>query len=148
MTNVPIIMVSNDDKLGISLLLLRLGVFVVMIMWTLDKFLYPDHAAAVFANFYMLEGLGEGAFYLIGTVQLVVVLGFVAGLFRAWTYGLVLAMHAISTFSSWKQYLDPFENLLFFAAWPMLAACVALFLLRRDDRLLNIDAWRERKSPD
>ncbi len=135
-----------DKKLGIALLLLRLGVFIVMFMWTLDKFLHPDHAAAVFANFYMLEGLGEGAFFLIGAVQLVIVLGFVAGMFRAWSYGLVLAMHTVSTFSSWRQYLDPFENLLFFAAWPMLAACVALFLLRKSDRLLNFDAWRENKT--
>ncbi len=113
-----------------------------MFVWTLDKFVQPEHAAAVFANFYMVEGLGHGAFYVIGTVQLVIVLGFLSGIFRTWTYGLVLAMHTVSTLSSWKQYLDPFGNLLFFAAWPMLAACVALFLLREDDRLMNIDAWR------
>lgn len=26
--------------------------------------------------------------------------------------------------------LDPFSHLLFFAAWPMLATCIALYLLR------------------
>jgi putative oxidoreductase len=46
------------------------------------------------------------------------------------SYGLVLIMHAISTLSSWQQYLDPFNNLLFFGAWPMLAACYALYVLR------------------
>lgn len=134
-------MASNDKSLHVSLLLLRLGVFMVMVMWTLDKFVQPEHAAAVFANFYMLEELGGGAFYAIGAAQLLIVLGFGAGIFRTWTYGLVLAMHTISTFSSWKQYLAPFDNLMFFAAWPMLAACIALFLLREDDVLLNLDAW-------
>lgn len=42
----------------------------------------------------------------------------------------VLLLHGISTLSSYRQYLDPFNNLLFFAAWPMLAACFALYLLR------------------
>jgi len=45
------------------------------------------------------------------------------------TYGAVLLLHAVSTLSSWQQYLG-FDSLLFFAAWPMLAACYALFALR------------------
>ena len=48
-------------------------------------------------------------------------------------------MHTVSTLSSWRQYLDPFDNLLFFAAWPMLAACIALYLLRDHDNLLSIN---------
>jgi hypothetical protein len=31
--------------------------------------------------------------------------------------------------------LAPFDNLLFFAAWPMLAACITLYLLRDLDTL-------------
>ncbi|TVP87437.1 MAG: hypothetical protein EA347_07645 [Thioalkalivibrio sp.] len=135
---------GREKRLELSLLLLRLGVFIVMFFWTLNKFVAPDHASRVFEHFYHLEGLGAGALAAIGAIQLVVVLGFVAGLFRTWTYGLVLAMHAISTFSSWPQYLAAFDNLLFFAAWPMLAACVALFLLRESDNMLSLDALRLR----
>lgn len=54
-------------------------------------------------------------------------------------YGLVLALHAVSTFSAFRQYLDPFSNLLFFAAWPMLAACFALYYLRDLDTLWTVD---------
>lgn len=135
---------GNEKRLRVSLLLLRLGVFVVMFVWTLDKFVAPDHAARVFEHFYQLEGMGPGILDAIGAVQLVVILGFVAGLFRTWTYGLVLAMHAVSTLSSWPQYLAAFDNLLFFAAWPMLAACIALFLLRDSDTMLSLDALRHR----
>jgi putative oxidoreductase len=122
-----------EETLGWSLLLLRLGVFIVFLMWTLDKFVQPEHAAAVYENFYFIGGLGAAVFYLIGSVQMLIILAFVTGLFKKWTYGAILVFHAISTLSSWSQYLDAFNNLLFFAAWPMLAACVVLFLLRDYD---------------
>lgn len=127
-----------DPRLAWSLFLLRLGVFVVMFVWTLDKFVAPEHAAAVFETFYFLPGMAPWALGLIGTVQLLIVLGFVAGIARTWTYAAVLLMHAVSTLASFPRYLDPFDNLLFFAAWPMLAACVALFLLRSHDRLFTL----------
>ncbi|MEX0742706.1 MAG: hypothetical protein WD079_07890, partial [Phycisphaeraceae bacterium] len=120
---------------------------IVMIMWTLDKLVNPDHAAAVAANFYMLEGLGSAAFYLIGAVQFVIVLAFVAGFFKRFSYGLVLLMHGVSTFSSYQQYINAWDNLLFFAAWPMLAACIALYLLRELDTLWSVDAVRLSRTP-
>lgn len=36
---------------------------------------------------------------------------------------------------SYRQHLAPFGHLLFFAAWPMLAACFALYALRDLDTL-------------
>jgi putative oxidoreductase len=130
-------MIPTNRRLPVSLLLLRLGVAIVMLAWSIDKLLRPEHAAGVFGAFYGMPGLGETVFYVIGTLQLLVVLAFLAGAWRTWTYGAVLAMHAVSTLSSFRQYLAPFEgpNLLFFAAWPMLAACIALFLLRDRDTL-------------
>lgn len=128
--------------LDLSLLLLRLGVAIVMGVWSADKFVNPGHAQAVFENFYGLALTGVSIISLIGIVQGVIVLLFAVGLFRTWSYGLVLLMHGASTLSSWKQYLNAFDNLLFFAAWPMLAACIALFLLRNHDTLMNLDAMR------
>ena len=135
---------ATNQRLRISLLLLRLGVFIVMLMWTLDKFVNPGHAAAVYENFYMLSGLRAAVMYTIAALELLLVLAFVAGAFKRLTYGLVLVLHGISTLSSYAQYLDPWNNLLFFAAWPMLAACVALYLLRDDDTLAAIDSLRQR----
>lgn len=43
---------NSDRRIPVVLLLLRLSVFLVMLMWTLDKFVNPDHAAAIFQNFY------------------------------------------------------------------------------------------------
>jgi len=130
---------STDRRIPVALLLLRLSVFLVMLMWTLDKFINPDHAAAVYQNFYLISGLNNQLFYIIGAIQLIIILGFVAGFQKRWTYLLVLFFHAVSTFSSFPKYLAPFDNLLFFAAWPMLAACFTLYYLREMDTLWTVD---------
>lgn len=130
----------GEQRIANALLLLRLGVFIVMIMWTLDKFINPEHSGAVFNNFYGLGGLSDTAFIVIGALQLLVVLAFVAGFMKRYSYGLVLVLHAVSTLASWQQYLDPFNNLLFFAAWPMLAACIALYMLRDLDVRFAVDS--------
>ncbi|MEX1031796.1 MAG: hypothetical protein WDZ30_00405 [Cellvibrionaceae bacterium] len=121
---------TQQDRITWSLLSLRITVFVVMLFWTLDKFVQPEHAANVFEGFYGLGGLGSTVFYIIGALEMVIILAFVSGSWQRISYGLVLLFHAVSTVSSFRQYLDPFNNLLFFAAWPMLGACLALYLLR------------------
>lgn len=123
------------QRLSRSLLLLRISVFTVMFFWTLDKFVQPEHAGSVFEGFYGIGGLGATVFYIIGTLEMLLILAFVTGSWKRISYGLVLVLHAVSTLSSYNQYLDPFDNLLFFAAWPMLAACVTLYWLRDADTL-------------
>lgn len=127
----------GNNRLPRALLMLRLGVFVVMFIWTIDKFVRPEHATKIFANFYFIGGLGNLPIYLIGAVEMAILLVFLAGVKKRFTYGSVLLLHGISTLSAFKQYLSPFEgpNLLFFAAWPMLAACLALYTLRDLDTM-------------
>lgn len=130
-------MLTHDKKMQLSLLSLRLTVFLVMLMWTIDKFVNPAHAASVYETFYFLSGLEPTVIYAIGALELVLLLLFLIGFQKCYTYGAVLILHAVSTFSSFGMYLTPFEgpNLLFFAAWPMLAACFTLFLLRDYDTM-------------
>ena len=133
-------MTDQTRRLQWSLLLLRLTVFLVMFMWTIDKFISPEHAGKVYEKFYHIAGLEAVAMYAIGAIEIVILLLFLAGYKKTYTYGVVLILHAVSTFSSFKQYLAPFEgpNLLFFAAFPMLAACFTLFLLRDQDKILSV----------
>jgi len=133
---------TDTARLHWSLLGLRLGVFLVMLMWTLDKFVQPEHSAKVFQGFYGLGGLNTEIFWVLGALELLLLAAFVTGSWKRWSYGLVLLLHGVSTLSSYKQYLDPFSNLLFFAAWPMLAACVALYLLRDQDRKWTLGLGR------
>ncbi|MGE0641581.1 MAG: hypothetical protein AB7G12_15985 [Thermoanaerobaculia bacterium] len=137
---------KQGTRLRWSLAALRLSVFVVMAAWTVDKFVRPDHSAKVFEGFYGLGGLGETVLHGIGIAELLLLMLFLVGAAKTFTYGTVLVLHAVSTLSSYRQYLAPFEgpNLLFFAAWPMLAACLALFLLRDDDTLATLGGRRPR----
>ncbi len=133
-------MAEYEKKLQFSLLFLRVTVFLVMFMWTIDKFVNPGHAAKVYESFYYMAGLESVVMYAIGAAEMVLLLLFLAGYKKTLTYGAVLILHAVSTLSSFNQYLAPFEgpNLLFFAAWPMLAACFTLFLLRDQDKMLSL----------
>lgn len=126
------------DKIQLPLLSLRLGVFLVMLMWTLDKFINPGHSAAVFENFYGIADAGPSLLSVLASLELILLALFVTGMFKKFSYGAVLLLHAVSTFSSYRQYLAPFDNLLFFAAWPMLSACFALFVLRDYDNMWTI----------
>lgn len=131
---------NRSFRLKLSLLTMRLSVFVVMSMWTIDKFINPGHGAKIIEKFYFIPGLPETVMLGIGVLESIVLVCFVLGLFKKWTYGAVLLFHAVSTFSSWQQYLSPFEgpHLLFFAAWPMLSGCLLLFLLREEDSLWTL----------
>lgn len=120
-------------RLQWSLFLLRIGVFIVMFMWTMDKFFNPAHSARILEVFYGISGSSNLAVYIMGTLQLLLVLAFVTGIKKRISYGLIFILHAASTLSSYDRYIDGFNNLLFFAAWPMLAACWALYLLRDED---------------
>ncbi|MCA1767143.1 MAG: hypothetical protein LC639_02785 [Idiomarina sp.] len=128
---------SLEQKLPWALLALRVGIFIVMFVWALDKFVNPGHTAAIFEGFYGISGLSATIATVLGAVQVLLCLAFLLGLWKTITYGIILVLHGVSTLSSFPQYLDAFNNLLFFAAWPMLAACIALFLLRDYDTKLS-----------
>lgn len=131
---------KRPSNLQLSLLLMRLSIFVVMLMWTIDKFINPHHSAKVFEKFYFISGLESTIFVVIGIIELIILTGFVLGINKRFCYAAVLIFHTVSTLSSYQQYISPFQgpNLLFFAAWPMLAGCLMLYLLREDDTLLAL----------
>jgi hypothetical protein len=127
---------TEAKSLKISLLLLRLGVFMVFLVWTLDKFFSPGHAARVFEKYYFFKGLGNEIVYVVGFLQAVITLAFLFGIKKKYSYGIIFLMHLASTLVSYEQYFKP--NLLFFATFPMLAATVALYLMRDQDTLMTI----------
>jgi putative oxidoreductase len=139
-------------RVKISLLALRFGIVLLMAPWAIDKLLRPDHAISVLSRFSFVGELLYPFIFPAGVAQLAVIAAFATGWARTWTYGAVLAMHAVSTLSTWCEYLQPYEgaNLPYFAAWPALGACFALFLLREQDTLLSVatqDGAGVRRTP-
>jgi len=127
-----------------ALLFLRLTIFLVMLMWVLDKFARPTRPSFVYETLYHIPGLTELLSFFVGSVVLLVIIAFVLGWKKIISYGAVFVLHAISTVSLTPQFLRPFEydNELLYAAWPMLAACYALFSLRDYDTLYVVERRR------
>ena len=123
-----------------SLLILRLTLAAMFAPWVIDKFINPDHATAVWAAFYFIEEAPAFAPYIAGAAQALILVLFVLGLFKLFSYGLVLLMHGVSTLSTWEKLIHPYDggNILFWAAVPALGAAIALFLLREEDTLLSL----------
>ncbi|WP_086984455.1 hypothetical protein [Vibrio aphrogenes] len=134
-----------ENKLAVCLLALRLTIALVFMMWALDKIFVPEHASKVFAAFYSMN-ISSHLAVALGIIQVVFVTIFALGLCKNVTYLLILIFHAGSTLSALTKYFDPFNNLLFFAAWPMLAACFVLYLLREFDVLTLSNRAREIKT--
>jgi len=130
---------DTNRRLAISLFFIRITVFLVMFMWALRKYFDPVHAGKLFEKYYFISGLNETLIYGIVALQLILIVVFLFGIAKFWSYGLVMLLHAGSTLSPMMAYFAPYEgnHLLFFTAWPMLAACVTLFLLRDNDTMLT-----------
>lgn len=126
-----------QKKLPLGLFFIRATLALVFFVWAFDKLFNTAHTQAVFAGFYGFD-ISTTAAIGLGVVQLAFVAIFAAGLFKNVTYLLILLMHAGSTFVSMGKYLDPFNNLLFFAAWPMLGAAFILYSLREYDTFLAL----------
>lgn len=135
----------RSRELRVALLVLRVGLGVFLLLWSVDKMVAPEQTAKIFQYFYK-TALPASFAPAVGALEAVLSLALLAGLWRTWTYGAALVLHAFSTLSTWKQLLTPFgEHHLFIAAIPVLAAFVALFLLRREDTLLTLGG--DRGSP-
>ncbi len=132
-------MKSNSMKL--ALFFMRISIFLVFAIWCLDKFYNPGHTSKVFQHFYFSPAFDSNVSFIIGSLQGVILVGFVLGIRKKFTYGAVLLMHLISTASSYTMYAKPWDipNILFWAAFPMLAACYALYVLRDDDTFLTMN---------
>ena len=142
---------KDRDRIANALLLLRLGVFIVVLMWTLDKFINPGHSAGVFENFYGLSGWGPTAFMILGALELVLLVGFVIGYMKTYTYGFILVIHAISTLSSWKQLLNPYARLIHHPSYcdavrPRICG-VSLGRASSPDRRVRLRCTRSRNTP-
>ncbi|MGB3403619.1 MAG: hypothetical protein WBA77_13105 [Microcoleaceae cyanobacterium] len=131
---------TEEGKLLISLAIIRITIGIFFLVWSIEKIIAPELAQRVFKNFYFSE-ISPGVSVIIGIIQTLIVIAFLLGLFKTFSYGALLGMHAVSVFSTYQQLLNPYQppNHLFWAAVPVLGALIALFLLRKSDRLFTVN---------
>ncbi len=136
---------NETGRLRVALLVLRLGLGVFLALWSVDKLVQSQGTVHIFSHFYGLH-IPATAARVIGVAELLLSAAFLAGWWKTGTYGLALLLHTVSTLSTYRELLSPFgRNHLFIAGVPVLAAFVALFVLRREDTLLSLD---RRPPPD
>lgn len=144
---------ADDPRVPFCLLLTRLAVFFVLFMWNMDKFFHPLQTSRIFAGFYNVGGedpllglnqLSYEVVYVIGVLQLLLILAFVLGLAKRYVYGAVFLLHSVSAFAPWDRFLSPFSShtLLFLAGVTMLGGCFALYCLRDRDVLWTFSKGR------
>lgn len=126
----------------IGLLSMRLGVATVFMAWTIDKMVNYAHNAGMIGHYYGLQ-ISQPVLLAVGIVELVIVLAFIAGIYKTLTYGFILLAHTGTTIASFHRLLPPYEihQLLYFGSIPMLGACIGLFLMRDKDTLLTFKGF-------
>ena len=104
-------------KLGIGLALIRISTGIFFLVWSIEKIIHPEVIQKVFSQILLIK-ISTTVSIAIGVIQTLIILAFMAGLFKIWTYGAILGMHAVSTLSTYKELFNPYEppNHLFWAA--------------------------------
>jgi putative oxidoreductase len=129
-------LVQRRDRLALAVLRWGLGLF--LLLWSIDKLVAPQMTAGIFETFYHLQ-LPVRLAPIVGILEGLLSLALIAGAFKTFTYGLALVVHTVSTVSTIPMLLHPFgENHLLIAAIPVWTAFLALFLLRRHDTLWSL----------
>ncbi len=130
----------------VALLVLRVGLGLFLLLWSIDKLMAPEGTVRIFEVFYKVS-ISLPLAYGIGVVEALLSILILLGAWKRYTYGMGLMLHGISTLSTWRQLLSPFgKNHLFIAGLPVLAAFVALYLLRERDTLWALDRREERPT--
>ncbi len=136
----------------VALGILRVSLALFLLLWGLEKFVIPDVTVRIWSTFYGMT-IAQALVPLLGALESGLAIAIGLGLWRRWSYGLGLVLHAVSVLASWRQLIDPWglrsggsPNHLFLAGVPVLAAFVALYLLRERDTW-TLDVWRNRTTP-
>lgn len=132
----------------LSLLLLRIGTGLLLIIWGLIKIAAPEASIGVSDTYY------GGALSLdtlqipLGALQVLLGLSVVLGLFRRFAYPIQSVVLGLGLLAIWKYIVDPLglyllteetRQVLFFPSLTVFAATLVLFVFREDDTL-SLDA--------
>ncbi len=155
----------SQNRLNLALLIIRLGAGAFLVVWASLKFLRPEWMVNVFRGTYQQAWVTQDHAFIVGALQMLVVIIFILGLWRTLTYAFITVMHATGVLGTLlsgsllfkgglKKALSTgvfeigytgFPANLLWTSVATLAALVALFLLRHHDGW-TIDGLRKRKS--
>jgi uncharacterized membrane protein YphA (DoxX/SURF4 family) len=135
----------TEARAAAALLILRLSLGVFLVQWSLGKIVVPESAIRVAEHFYGVTPTVTMTI-IVGVAEGLLALALLVGVWRRWSYGLAMLIHAVSVASTWRQLLNPYgaaSNHLFIAGVPVLAAFVLLYMIREWDAY-SVEGWRQR----
>ncbi len=135
---------------ALGLVILRVGLAWFLFVWAVNKILAPEQYVKLWGYFHGIE-IGAVAPYFMGGLQIVICMAMAAGFWRTVSYGLGLAMHAVTIAVIFPSLIAPFviengfpSNRNQAVALAAFAGFAALWLLRRQD-VWSLDAWLARR---
>ena len=141
---------TQDRRIEIALLIIRITAAIFMGLWATLKFHHPEWQRNIFEGAYNISffTVTDNLSYFLGTVQIIIILAFVSGFMRTWTYGLVMLMSAagvLGSLGSFMTYYNYPKNLML-TSIPTLGALMALFILRDMDNLFSLSGRKHKKE--
>lgn len=125
-----------------SLFLLRFSIGLLVFWWGVDKITNVEHAVQVSDAFYLGLLSHPAILPVLGGLQVLIALAYMAGFRRRWTDPVVLLINAGSMIGVWRSIVDPFghfmegTNALFFPSLTVFAGCLVLIALRDEEGLV------------
>jgi len=111
---------------------LRVSIGYLLVIWGVDKLVNPAHGLAVSDRFYLGVLSSAALMPIFGIAELVLGGLVIVGLWRRYTYLVVVAIAAITAAGVWRSIVDPWgwylqgANALFYPSLIILAASLVL----------------------
>ncbi len=125
-----------------ALWLLRIGLGMFLLLWSLDKIITPIETTALFSRYYWID-FSTSVVMILGSLELALSLMIILGLYKTLSYGAGLIIQIASVIAYYPELMNPFGTQHYFIAeLPLLFAFIALFLVRDFD-----SKWALSKRP-
>lgn len=134
-----------ERRIEISLFIIRITAAIFLGLWASLKFFRPEWTENIFKGAYKLPFVTADFALILGIIQLSIVIAFAIGLWRFWTYGLMMLMSAAGVIGSLPSLIafTQFPKNLMLTSIPTLGALIALFLLRDLDNFLSVSSKKK-----
>ncbi len=112
--------------------MLRVSIGYLLVIWGVDKLVNPAHGLAVSDRFYLGAFTFPGLVSVFGLAELILGGLVIVGVWRRYTYPVVVVIAAITTAGVWRSIADPWgwylqgANALFYPSLIILAASLVL----------------------
>ena len=112
--------------------MLRVSIGYLLVIWGVDKLVNPSHGLAVSDRFYLGVFSSAALMPIFGIAELILGGLVILGIWRRYTYPVVVAIAAITAAGVWRSIVDPWgwylpgANALFYPSLIILAASLVL----------------------